>query len=57
MKSDQYPEMERLIRLIQTEKDHQKFLQLTKELNELLSGDAERVPPRDPPPKTSGDRG
>jgi hypothetical protein len=52
MTPEERVEMERLVRLIQDEKDHGKFIELIMQLNELLDRKERRLngitPPRPP---------
>jgi hypothetical protein len=57
MTPEERKEMERLVRLIQDEKDHGKFMQLIMQLNALLDGKERRLngvkspaPPKQRPP-------
>jgi hypothetical protein len=43
MKPDEREHMYRLCQLIEKEKDHHRFLQLIKELNELLESNERRL--------------
>jgi hypothetical protein len=52
MTSDERSEMQRLVLLIQDEKDHNKFMELITQLNELLGRKEHRLEERKPSPST-----